>query len=356
MRLAAWAALVSWCAVGGATAAAAGGDSDRPASDTQSLVLLAQGDALAASAPARPGDPPEGASLRLRRVRAGEDLRAGSFRARAVLEAQSADAFGDHYDLVAGGRISGPLRATDAYLSWAPHRVFHVDAGVVPVPFSLTRQVAEADLRLPERAAFTRTLAPDFRAGAAVGGDFGALAYAVAVMSSSRTLDGDLFDRGALVAVRIAGEPIGPVGTTPWRRAPEDPWADWLRYRLGVSFLYGTLFEARTVGAGADLSAQWRRVVATAEYIFVHAPSPSGDHQGVVLEPGVTLFARRLDVVARGTWERAAGANGWGAGAAFTVYAPDPRARVQAGVERRTGPAPSGVASYGLVRLTLTTN
>ena len=356
MRLAAWAALVSWCAASGATAAAAGADGDRQPSDTQSLVLLAQGDALVASAPARPGDPPEGASLRLRRVRAGEDLRAGRFRLRAVLETQSADAFGDHYDAVSGGRIEGPLRATDAYLSWAPHRVFHVDAGVVPVPFSLTRQVGEADLRLPERAAFTRTLAPDFRAGAAVGGDLGALVYAAAVMSASRTLDGDLFDRGALVAVRVAGEPIGPVGTTPWRRAPEDPWTDWLRYRLGVSFLYGTLFEARTVGAGADLTGQWRRFTATAEYIFAHAPSPSGDHQGAVLEPGVTLFARRLDIVARGTWERAAGANGWGAGAAFTLYAPDPRARIQAGVERRTGPSPSGTASYGLVRLTLTTN
>ena len=99
-------------------------DGSGQASDTQSLVLLAQGDALLASAPAQPGNPPEGASLRLRRVHAGEDLRAGRFRLRAVLEAQSADAFGDHYDLVAGGRISGPLRARDAYLSWAPHRIF----------------------------------------------------------------------------------------------------------------------------------------------------------------------------------------------------------------------------------------
>src|SRR4029077_19823462 len=148
-----------------------------------SLVLLAQGDGIVASAPALPGDPPEGAALRLRRVQVGEDLRAGSFRLRAVLEAQSADASGEHYTAVQGGRIAGPLRATDAYLSWAPHRVFHVDAGVVPVPFSLTRQVPEADLRLPERAAFARTLAPDFRAGAAVGGDLGALVYGAAVMS-----------------------------------------------------------------------------------------------------------------------------------------------------------------------------
>ena len=332
-------------------AAAAGAADDDPAG-TGGLVLLAQGDGLLASPAAQPGDPPEGASLRLRRVRAGEDLRAGAFRLRAVLEAQSADAFGTHYDPAAGGIIAGPLRAADAFASWTPHRVFHVDAGVLAVPFSLTRQVGEADLRLPERAAFARTLAPDLRAGAAVGGDLGALVYAAAVMSASRTLDGDVFDRGALIAVRLAAEPIGPVGTTPWRRAPEDPWTDWFRFRAGASLLYGTLYEAKTTGAGADLSAQWRRFSATSEYIFVHAPS--GDRQGAAIEPGLTLCARRLDVAARGAWERAAGANGWGAGAALTVYAPDPRARLQAGFERRTGPSPAGAASYALIRLTLT--
>ena len=178
-----------------------------------------------------------------------------------------------------------------------------------------------------------------------------ALQYSAAVMSASRYLDGDLFDRGALVALRMAAEPIGPVGVRPWRRAPDDPWTDWFRFRHGISFLYGTLFEAKTIGAGMDLSAQWRGFVATAEYIFMHAPS--GDNQGAVFEPGVTLFARRLDVVARGEWQRAAGANGWGGGVALTFYAPDPRARLQAGAERHTGPSPAGAASYVLLRLTL---
>ena len=45
-------------------------------------------------------------------------------------------------------------------------------------------------------------------------------------------------------------------------------------------------------------SAQWRRFVATGEYIFLHAPS--GNQQGATLEPGVTLWPRRLDVAARG--------------------------------------------------------
>ena len=348
MRAAAIAvALLGWCAA----AAAAQDARDRRAQETYPLVLLVQGDGTIASAPALPGDPSEGGSLRLRRVRAGADLDAGSFRVRAVLEAQQADGFGDTYAPIDGGRLVGPLRAADSFVSWAPHAAFHADAGVLRVPFSLTRQVGEADLRLPERAAFARALTPDLRAGAGVGGELGALAYAAAVMSASRFLDGDLFERGALVAARLAAEPIGPVGVTPWRRAPDDPWTDWLRFRHGVSFMYGTLFEAKTIGAGTDLSVQWRGVVATGEYVFVHAPS--GNQQGAAIEPGLALIARRLDVAARADWQRAAGENGWGAGAALTFYARDPRARLQAGAERRTGPGPFGAATYALLRLTL---
>jgi hypothetical protein len=271
-----------------------------------------------------------------------------------VLEAQSADAAGEPFAPADGGRLAGPLRVTEAFAAWRPLRIFELDAGAIRVPFSLTRQVDEADLRLPERSALARSLAPDFRVGAGVSGDFGALAYAAAVMSASRFIDDDLFDRGVLIAARLAAEPIGPVGTTPWRRAPDDPWTDWLRFRHGVSFMYGTLYESRSIGGGTDLSVQWRRVSATSEYIFVHAPS--GNQQGAALEPGVTLLARRLDAVVRGEWERAAGENSWGAGAALTLYARDPRARLQAGFERHTGPRPIPAGTYAVARLTLAIN
>jgi hypothetical protein len=351
MRPAATAAVaVAAIAGGGWTAPAAAGDG-RPASETRPLVLLAQGDALLASSPAAPGDPPEGASLRLRRVQVGLDGRGRLFHARGVIEAQAADAAGSHFAPVEGGRLDGPLRVTEAFVSWRPHVLVHVDAGALRVPFSLTRQVREADLRLPDRAAFTRTLAPDFRVGAAVGGDLGAMSYAVAVMSSSRTIDGDLFDRGAMIVARIGAEPIGPIGVTPWRRPLDDPWSGWVRWSHAASFFYGTLFQPRSIGAGTDLSLQWRRFVATGEYIFVHAPS--GNQQGAVVEPGVTLGPRRLDITARATWEHAAGGSGWGGGAALTLYAPDPRARLQAGLERRTGPGALGTATYALLRLTL---
>ena len=96
MRPVAVAALVCWCATaraGTGTDASDGRDGVQP--QTLGLVLLVQGEALAASAPARPDDPPEGVSLRLRRVRVGEDIGARLWRVRAVLEAQSADASGD---------------------------------------------------------------------------------------------------------------------------------------------------------------------------------------------------------------------------------------------------------------------
>jgi len=342
------AVLVCWC-----TVAAAAVD-DRGTGGTGPLVLLAQGDATLASAPAGPADPPEGATLRLRRVRVGEDVGGRVFRVRGVLEAVSADGLGTYFTPVEGGRLMGPLRATALVGSWTPHVLFRADAGLIRVPFSLSRQIDQAELRLPERAAITNTLAPDFRVGAGISGDAGALSWSAAVMSSSRTLDADVFDRGAMVAVRMAAEPIGPVGATPWRRPAGDPWTDWFRFRHGVSFMYGTLYEAKTIGAGMDLSAQWRRFSATAEYIFVHAPS--GNQQGAVVEPGITLGARRVDVALRGEWQRAAGANGWGAGAAITIFARDPRARLQAGFERSTGPAPLPDATSALARLMFTIN
>jgi len=350
MRRAA-AAAAALIGLGGA-ASAADDEAATRAADTGPLVLLVQGDGVIASSPARPGDPAEGASLRLRRVRAGEDLRGRMFRARAVLEAQSPDAFDEHFAPVEGGRLVGPLRVTEAFASWRPHRVFALDAGAIRVPFSLGRQLDEADLRMPERPALARTLAPDFRVGGGIRGDLGALEYSAAVMSASRSLDADLFERGAVMAVRLAAEPIGPVGTTPWRRAPDDPWTDWFRFRHGLSFLYGTLYEAKTIGAGMDLSAQWRTLWASGEYIFVHAPS--GNQQGAVIEPGLSLIPRRFDLVGRGEWQRAAGGNAWGGGAALTVTARDPRARAQVGFERLTGPTPLRASTYALVRVTFT--
>ena len=181
------------------------------------------------------------------------------------------------------------------------------------VPFSLSRQIDEAWLRLPERPAFVNAIAPDFRAGAGVGGDLGALQYGAGVFASSRR-SGSRSVRARRVRRRARGggadrprrhDAVAPAGAS-------DPWTDWFRFAVGASILYGTLLEERTLGAGVDASAQWRRVVATGEYIFQH--TPTGDRQGAYVEPGLSVFTGRLDVTARAAWSRAANTNGWSGG------------------------------------------
>jgi hypothetical protein len=365
-------------ASGASRAAAAEGGADQAstpstpsAPPTAPLVLLVQGDALLASRPnlaADPQDPLAGAALRLRRVRVGEDLPIGDFRLRLLFEGQSETAAGTPFTPLAGGRLpfGGSVRTTETYVAWAAYRAFQIAAGSLRVPFSLTRQVDEGDLRLPERAPFADAFLPDYRVGAALGGDLGEVIYRAAVMSADPVLDGQLFDHGVLVAGRLVAEPLGPVGLTPWRRAESDPWYGWFRFAAGLSALYGTLAAPRTLAIDPELTAQWRSLVVTAEYLFSvryaagAAIVPGSTVEGAALEPGVMLPGGRLDLVARGSWEREASANVWGAGAGLTAYAADPRFRLNAGFERRwTQPAAPGIdggSYWAIVRLAIVVN
>jgi hypothetical protein len=379
---AAWVALL---AVAAGAARAAESDTDQistlstPATpsialatpSTAPLVLLVQGDALLASKPnlaEDPQDAPAGSALRLRRLRVGDDGAIGGFRLRLLFEGESETAAGTPFTPLAGGRLpfGGSVRVTEAYVAWAAHRAFQLEAGSLRVPFSLTRQVDEGDLRLPERAAFADAFLADYRVGAALGGDLGEIIYRAAVMSPDPVLDSQLFAHGVLVAGRLVAEPLGPVGLTPWRRAESDPWYGWFRFAAGLSVLYGTLAGPRTLAFDPDFTAQWRSFVVTAEYLFSVryaegvAIVPGSTEQGAALEPGVTLLGRRLDLVARGSWERAASANVWAAGAALAAYAPDPRLRLNAGFERRwtqpAAPGGGGGSYWAIVRLAIVVN
>ena len=352
---------------------AAAGDAaaiDAPAGrpPTYPLVLLLQADALLASQPAGPQDPqdpPPGPAIRGRRARVGLDVANSRFRARILFEADADTASGSPFTPLAGGRLpfGGPVRATEAYLAWTPARAFEVDLGSLRVPFSLSRQVDESDLRLAERAPFVEAFLPDFRTGVGIGGDLGALLYRAALLSADTTLDDRLISAGLLGAARLSAEPLGPVGLTPWRRAESDPWYGWFRFAAGVSVLYGTLAAPRTLAIDPDFQAQWRRFVVTAEYLFAiryeqsNATLPGSRQQGAVVEPGVTVYGRRLDLVARADWERVAGVDLWGAGAGVTAYAPDPRWRLSLGFEQRWGeslvPGATGGSRWAILRLTL---
>jgi hypothetical protein len=341
------------------------------------LVLLLQADALLASEPdaadraALTGaDAPDGSALRLRRLRFGDDARLGPWRARVVLEATSRD---QPLARVDGGRIpvGGPVRLTEAFGQWSPHRAFQLVLGAQRVPFSLSRLVDEADLRLAERAQIVAALAPDYRAGASVRSDLGLLDARLAIFAADTVYDRDLFSRGFLTVLRLSADPIGPVGTTPWRRRADDPWSDWGRFSVGVSVLYGTLLESRTLAVEADAQVQWRRLTVTAEYLGEHIDtfksSPrdahTWPHQGAVVEPGVFLWPERLELALRGAWYRRPldvtasptdTTDTLAGGAGLTLLTHAARVRLQAAYElRRTLRADLPDSSWAIFRATL---
>jgi hypothetical protein len=333
-----------------ATASAGEGDVVHEAAPNYPLVFTAQGDAVLASDPHTPEDPPPGTRFDRGRLRIGEDITVHLFRLRAVLEARAAGGGAPAFSDVEGGRLAGPLRLTEAFVAFVPGVAFSATAGVLRAPFSLSRQIDDADVRFPVRAPIIQAVAPDLRAGAGVSGDLGAMNYRAAAFAASPTLDGRLFDHGALFAARLGAEPIGPVGFTPWRRSSADPWYGWFRFAVGLSVMNGSVAGLTTRALGVDLQAQWRRFVASGEYIYAHATGLA--QHGAVIEPGVSLLERRLFIAARGDWHRLGATSEWGAGAAITIIAPDPRLRAQIGFERRTTAA--GLQSgWAIARLTV---
>jgi hypothetical protein len=349
---------------------------------TYPLVLLVQADAVlsseadAANAAARTGaDAPDGSALRLRRLRLGEDVRAGAWRARLTLEATSR---AQRLARLEGGRIpvGGTIRLTEAFVAWAPHRALQLSVGAQRVPFSLSRLVDEADLRLAERPQIVTALAPDYLVGVAVRSDLGLLDLRAAFFAADAILDGRLFSAGYLGVLRLSADPIGPMGVAPWRRRADDPWASWWRFSAGVSLMYGSLLQGNdALAIEGDAQLQWRRVTVTAEYLGEHVNAsanpevptpPQGPlhwpHQGAVVEPGVFLIPERVELVLRGAWYRRPlditvepndTTDTLAGGAGLTVFAHAAQVRLQAAFElRRTLQSALPDSSWAIFRAT----
>lgn len=335
---------------------------------TYPLVLLIQTDAVVASEPASGGDDPTfGSDVRVRRLRAGGDVGGGAWRLRWLLEAQG---YGQPRAPVEGNRIPfGQLaRVPEAFAAWIPLRAVQVSVGAQRVPVSLSRQVDEADLRLPERPQIVTAVAPDFRVGVAFTSDLGLLRLRVAGMSADRILDSRMFDSGYFGALRLEAEPIGPMGVAPWRRSPADPWYGWCRFSTGVSVLYGTLLGPRALVLGVDGQLQWRRLTITGEYLAERdetgAHAAQWPRQGAVVEPGVFVVRERVELVLRAAWYRspddftaAVGdrTDTFAAGGGLTLYTYAAHLRFQAAFElRRTPDAHLADSSWAILRATLT--
>ena len=70
-------------------------------------------------------------------------------------------------------------------------------------------------------------------------------------------------------------------------------------FAAGLSVLYGTLAAPHTFAIDPDFTAQWRTFVVTAEYLYAARYDgtvilPGTIQQGGAIEPGLTLFDRRL--------------------------------------------------------------
>jgi len=330
-------------------------------SPTGPLRLLLQWEgSVSRPSPLAPQDPPYGTDARLRRVRVGDEVTGHEVHALVLFEGQADAASGQPFSPLSGGLLpfGGPVRVTEAFVGWAPGRAFEVDAGSLRVPFSLSRQIDEADLPLPERPAFIDLDTADFRTGVSAGGDLGAILYRAAILSADQVIDAHLFGRGYLAAGRIVAEPIGPVGLRPWRRGRDDPWSGWFRFAAGLSVLYGTLAMPQTLAVDPELTAQWRRLFVSAEYL-VSMRLVSGASfretgvQGAVLEPGFTWANGHGLLVARGDWQQSSAATMWGAGAAVTGFAVDPRFRLSAGFEHRWSDVPPTGSTWVILRMTI---
>ena len=298
----------------------------------------------------------------LRRARVGLDATDGLWRARMIFEATARSEVADAgLDPIAGEIDRGQPRPTEAWVALAPHRAFMLSVGALRVPLGLSRQIDEADLRLPERARIITRATPDFRMGVEASGDLGLLQYAFGGYSVSPTFGSDFRDGGTLLLLHLAAEPVGPLGVAPQLRRTSDPWYGWWRFSVGLSAFYATLPGANETGLGGDGQFQWARFLFTGEALWTHAPAM--DRVGFTLEPGVFVVADRVELVARVEWMNdgvgpVTPADGWGGALGATIYSASRRFRLQAAYTLRhaaTGaPGAGRTAGWAVVRATFT--
>ena len=310
----------------------------------------------------------------LRRARLGADAASDVWRARLIIEASAQPevatsplpvlpgaptANAGSLDPIAGSLEGGRTRATEAFIALAPHKAFTLAAGSLRVPIGLSRQVGEGDLRLPERARIITRATPDFRVGAAASGDLGLLQYSLGAYGASPVLGTDFRDGGALYVLRLAAEPVGPLGVAPQLRRRDDPWFAWWRFGVGLSVFYAALPGANQFGIGGDGRFQWKRLCVTGEALWTRRNSD--DRAGFTIEPGVFVWSDRLELVARGEWfndrtgPRSA-TDAWGVALGATLFTWSRLTRIQAAYTLRSSPLDDRMLGWAVVRATFVTD
>jgi hypothetical protein len=295
----------------------------------------------------------------LRRARAGLDAAEGDWRVRLIAEATARTEVADAaLDPIAGEIARGRTRATEAFVAYAPARVFELAMGSLRVPLGLSRQIDEGDLRLPERARVITRATPDFRMGVAAHGDLGLAAYALGGYAVAPVYGSDFRNGGEMMVARLSAEPIGPMGVAPDLRARADPWYGWWRFSVGASGFYARLPGGHEFGAGGDVQLQWTSLCFAGEMLWTRLAS--ADRLGFTLEPGAFVLPERLELIGRIEWFKDrlgadATADGWGATLGATFFPPAHGARLQAAYTIRRAPVGDGRASsWAVLRATFT--
>jgi hypothetical protein len=299
----------------------------------------------------------------LRRARIGLDASdGGPWRARLIVEATARSEVADTaLDAIAGEIDRGKTRPTQAYVAFAPHKAFMLSSGALRVPIGLSRQIDEADLRLPERARIITRATPDFRMGVSASGDLGLMQYALGGYSVAPTFGSDFRDGGVLTVLHLAAEPLGPMGVAPQLRRRDDPWYRWWRFSAGLSAFYAALPGADELGVGGDGQFQWARLLVTGELLWTRRAS--ADRVGFTVEPGLFVVPERLELVARLEWLNdevgpVSPVDGWGGALGATFYSASRHARLQAACTlRRAAAGEPGIdraAAWAVVRATFT--
>jgi hypothetical protein len=159
--------------------------------------------------------------------------------------------------------------------------------------------------------------------------------------------------------LRLAAEPVGPLGVAPQLRRRDDPWTGWWRFGVGLSAFYAALPGANEFGVGGDGRFQWKRLCVTAEGLWTRRNSD--DRAGVTIEPGVFVWSDRLELVARGEWfndrtgPRSA-TDAWGAALGATLFTWSRVTRFQAAYTLRSSPLDDRILGWTVVRATFVTD
>ncbi len=211
----------------------------------------------------------------------------------------------------------GGSRLLDATIGYTRFPLAEMTFGAQKVPFSKVALTSAANLQLVERPFSTRQIAtfpplvPDRQLGAVVSGDLiGAAEYAVGVFNGNATLFRGDDNGGLLYVARVELHPLGTTGDAQAAFHPDDDGFRRVRVALGGDVYFEDGAAGDQIAWSVDLTAKWRNLSLTAEFLQGHfepasdpvrPPELAGelDQRAFFAQAGYFLLPGRLELAAR---------------------------------------------------------